>query len=253
MEAVQQQSNLELSGERSVSFTDRGQALTYVFRTVTAQDWKNFFAGMVLDTKTETIGSETVRTDRFDFKSAGLDLVEASLLRVHGYTTQNGQSIESLPNWKQRLPYNHRLRAAALLQEVAVSQSAREFVIYAETEEVVLRAKWGAQAPGVMFEYDGLVHRFTPASVEQQRRYTRAMSESRVVRDKSGSVRTVYPMRQGLLMELYDELVHSVDGYAVAGERLSSQSEAIRQSMDGMHKVVAVQQIFDSVTSERAA
>ena len=139
-----------------------------------------------------------------------------------------------------------------LLQDVSVSQSSdRSFVISADTEDVVLRAKWGSTAPGKMTEFDGLVHHFASPSIEQQRLYNRAMSETRIVQDGKGAVRTIYPMRQELLLALYDGCIRGVDGYCAGGSPLQSVEE-IQRNMDAMHKITAVQNLFAGIVSEAA-
>jgi hypothetical protein len=57
------------------------------------------------------------------------------------------------------------------------------------------------------------------------------------------------------MIELYDELIQSVEGYGVAGRPLESPQD-IRREMDAYHKSEAVAQLFnvsDSSPAEAAA
>lgn len=230
---------LGLAGNRVVSFKDRGQAFTYIFRRIQACDWQQFFAGIVVES--ERLGKQ--RVDRIDHRNASLALLDASLSSVEGYKTRGQGSLCDWPNWKDRLPYGHRIQAATLLQEVRVSEATREFILDPDTDEVSLTAAWGSAAPGSMIRFDGLLHRFRPPSAEDQRRFNRASSEARVV-GGGRSGRTIYPGKQQLLAALYDQLVIGVEGYAVEGEPLSTNVEMIRREMDALHKVAAVQELF---------
>lgn len=238
---------LPLDAQRSVTFKDHGQCFTYFFRRISAQDWLDFFSGISFES--ERVGSE--RVDRFDFRTAGFELVQRTLERVEGYklgagggTTSGGGDLMELANWKARLPYGHVQLAASLLQKVTESKEEREFVIQPDLDEVFLDAVWEAAGAGKMNEYRGLIHRFRCPSAEDRRRFNRATSEARVV-GGTRTGRTIYPGRQKLLAELYDQLVESVEGYGVAGQELKG-AEQIRREMDAFHKVSAVQLLFVS-------
>jgi hypothetical protein len=240
--------SIELAGDRVVSFTDRGQPLAYIFRRIEEIDWKQFFNGLVFESERE--GNE--RVDRFDMKTAGLAMVDSCLVDVKGYSFAGDRPLEKKEGWAQHLPYGHRVKAASLLQDVIISRVSREFVIYPDVEEVVIAAKWGYTQPGTMTQFDGLLHRFAQPTAEHLRRYNRAMSETRVVTTGHSS-RTVHAVRQPLLMEMYDQLIQSVDGYQISGQPLGSNIMQIRSNMDAAHKVVAVQQLFTPVGEAQAA
>jgi hypothetical protein len=90
--------------------------------------------------------------------------------------------------------------------------------------------------------FSGLLHRFNPPTAEHKRKYNRAVSQTRVIGDaRSGT--TVFQGRQRLLVEFYDQLIASVDGYTLRGQPLTS-AEQIRAEMDTVHKIIAVQQLF---------
>lgn len=228
---------IELAGARSVSFSDKGHSFTYVFRRIEDADWRRFFSGIVVES--ERVGKQ--RVDRIDHRTASLALIESCLVSVSGYAAPNGGEVMQLQNWKTRLPYGHRVRAAELLQDARASESSSSFVIEPDTDTVSLSAKWGG-ADG-MLQFDGLVHRFTPPSGEDQRRFNRAASEARVVGGGRNG-RTIYPGRQQLLLNLYDQLIVSVEGYTVSGEPLGSDVSKIRTWMDSLHKVAAAQELF---------
>lgn len=230
---------IDLGAPRTVSFkTEGGQAVTYEFRRIEEKDWRSFFAGVIVES--ETVGKQ--RVDRIDSRDAGLGLVDAALVSVSGYQTRDGAAVSSWPNWKQRLPYGHRVRAANLLQDVKISTTPRVLFLEPDTDEVVLRAAWGSATPGTMLYFDGLVHRFTPPSAEDARKFNRAMSEVRVV-GGSRNGRTVYPAKHGLLADLYDRLIVGVEGYAVGGRPLAAREDIVR-NMDAFHKMAAAQQLF---------
>jgi hypothetical protein len=229
---------IQLDAPRTVSFKAGKNAFTYTFRRITDADWRQYFAGISFITERAGAG----RTNRLDVRSSGLDLVEHCLEKVEGYPMRDGSNIMDLADWKQRLPYGHRLKAAELLVDVSLSDVDREYFFEPDIDEVVLDAAWNSAAPGLMTRCFGLVHRFHPATAEHQRRFNRATSESRVV-GGSRAGRTIYPGSQALLIALYDELVVSVDGYGVQGKPLTG-ADAIKHEMDTFHKVSAVQQLF---------
>jgi len=229
---------LELTGKRVVSFKDRGQAITFFFRRLTAADWQKFFAGCVFET--ERIGA--TQTRRIDHRTAGMELVESALLDAVGYKLRDGADLTALPSWQKRIPAGHKVAAAELLQKVSESQDDVERWFDPEAQEVYLDAAWGSETPGKMMKYSGLVHRFTPPTAEHERKYNRASSEARVV-GGSRAGRTIYPGRQELLIAIYDQLIITVEGYSVNGKPLEDPKE-IRSEMDAAHKVTAVQALF---------
>lgn len=231
---------LPLDAPRVVNFRDRGNPFTWHFRRLTDDDWRNYFAAGVVESER----SGTALINRIDFASAGVALVENALTTVDGYLMRQGE-LMALPKWKQRLPLGHRQLALNLLQQVDVNQQDRELVFDADVEEVRLDAMWEIvpKPDGANTMYRGLVHRLRLPSAEEQRKYFRATSESRVV-GGSRTGRTIYANRRGILLELYDELVVEVEGYSVAGEPLTGRFEAIRKHMDGCHKMLAAAQLF---------
>jgi hypothetical protein len=51
-------------------------------------------------------------------------------------------------------------------------------------------------------------------------------------------------MKHKLMLELYDQLIQSVEGYGIAGKPLEGV-EQIRREMDGYHKTEAIAQLFN--------
>lgn len=237
--------NLELQGDRVVSFTDRGKPFTYTLNRLKAEDWKKFWAELQITAQTE----KQTRTRTSDNTSPAIDLVTRCVKDVEGYKLSSGEPFTSLPNWKDRLPIGHRSHVGALLQDVRFDDDA-EFVFDPEYEVVRLRSVWGSVEPGKMVDHYGLVHRMLPVSAEQQRRVSRAMSQSIVV-GGSRSDQTIYPSVHHLYLELYDELIVSVAGYSVGGTEISTADEA-RGQMDAAHKVGAVLALFRSPDTEAA-
>jgi uncharacterized protein (UPF0297 family) len=242
--------NLELAGNRTVSFTDRGRAFGLVFRQIGDSDWKKFFACITAETERDG----DTRIDRFDFRSAGMELVESCLVSAAGYKIDGqGTALESIPGWQKRIPYGHKVKAAELLQDVSLSTSQRD-VFISDTEEVVLRAKWGSSTLGCMNEFDGLIHRFSQPEAGHLQKYNRSMSETRTSGGNGKPLRTVYPARQALFIQLYDELIDSVEGYALSGDpTIALNLDQIRNQMDAFHKVVALQKLFSPALQESLA
>jgi hypothetical protein len=242
---------LPLDAERVVSFKQSGRALTFKFRRITDGDWKRYFDAITLRSVSVAGAKKQSRTDEFDYRTARLALVDETLTDVQGYNTADGSPISAMKDWQSRVPYGHKLAASQLLEAVERSSNVdadRQFTILADADEVFLDASWGSATPGEMTRYLGLVHRFKPVTIEQQRKYNRATSRAVVVGGRHGGT-TEYAKPHSILASLYDELVLSVDGYGVNGAALDG-AENIRREMDTLHKVEAVQQLFATPDAE---
>lgn len=226
---------LPLDAERVVAFSDRGKFLyTFQLRRLTAEDWEHFFNGIVVSS--QTLGD--TQKNIIDMNTPGLDLVQRVLTGATGYAGE----FTAKKDWQKRVPPGHIRLIAELLRDVRVSEKGGEGPIDPDRYEVELVAKWNANAQGQMLQYDGLAHRFDAPTAEHQRKYNRAMAESRVV----GGTRTgttIYVPRQKVLVDFYDELVSSVSGYSVSQLEITSAEDAKRH-MDAYHKVMAVQALF---------
>jgi hypothetical protein len=54
---------------------------------------------------------------------------------------------------------------------------------------------------------------------------------------------TIYAGKHGLMADLYDELVISVDGYSIGGSPLGDAAQ-VKKEMDTFHKVAALRLLF---------
>lgn len=230
--------------ERHITWqaTESGQIRTHIFRRLTAEDWAAYFAAITIEADRE---SRLVDVD-----TAALKLYDRAAVRAEGYSVAGGATLESLPNWKSRIRPGHRIQAVDQLTKVTASEDAKLALVEPDVDVVALDAAWSASAPGLMTNYKGLLHRFTPPSVEHQQRYSRETKRSTIV-GGSRTGRTIYPVKEKILLKLYDELIQSVDGYSVGGEALTER-EAICREMDAFHKVAAAGQLFSTLGEEEA-
>lgn len=228
---------LDLATPRTVELQDRGRTYTLHCRRITEEDWTKYFLGIVI--VSEQNGRERINT--VDVNAARLALVGRVLTDVEGYRVEGGAELTSLAGWQNRVPMAHRLRLAEVLTDVRPSAEEDDGLIYLNGDEVVLTASWNMD--GAMVQFTGLKHRLAAPSEAQYRRYSNQASRSRVV-GGSRTGKTIYSGAQVTLAELYDELILSVDGYAVNGVPLADDKEAIRRSMDMLHKVMAAQEMF---------
>jgi hypothetical protein len=228
---------LELDGERSVTFRDRGHAYTYTFSRIGSVDWLHYFEGVAITSRRE--GKNGV-VETLDLESAGVDLVESKVVKAEGYAGD----FMSDPKWKQCLPFGHVRAAAQLLRDGNISPVDDSQPLNPLKVEVAIDAKWNVSKPGEMRQFGGLLHRFNPPTAEHKRKYNRAISQTRVIGDARSGI-TVFQGRQRLLVEFYDQLIASVEGYALRGQPLASP-EQIRAEMDAVHKIIAAQQLFAS-------
>jgi hypothetical protein len=222
---------LPLDGERAVTFRDKGQQFTYYFNRINAADYRNrLFDGMSVSS--ENAGGALL--NKIDIWTPRLQLLDATIARVEGYRMREGELMD-LPNWKAKLPHGHREKAMDLLLDVTSSDTAPASEYFdPDCQEVRVDAFWGIDidAKGVRTNrrYLGLVHRFTPPSAEHSRKWNRAAGESRVVGGSRRS-KTVRAGNHGMMIDLYDELVISVEGYSVGGTALADRDQ-VKREMD---------------------
>jgi hypothetical protein len=239
---------LDLS-ERAVTWKNaQGEVRAHIFRRIGDADWRAYFAAISIERDRE---SQTI-----DFTTAALTLYERCALRTRGYAVAGGAQVETLARWKDRLPMGHRIQAVDLLIKVE-KHEGRNMEIEPELETVALDAFWGirppskmADAPPGMLKYSGLLHRFAPPTAEYAQRFARETSRTVIV-PGSRTGRTIYPVREKILLNLYDELIRTVEGYGVDGKALVDR-EAIVREMDGFHKVAAVGCLFSRAGEEEA-
>ncbi len=225
---------LMLDAQRVVTFKDGNFVYTYYFNRISAQDWERFFDGIFYASRND--GKAQVTT--LDLDTPASELVEQMLDRVEGYSGD----FMSKAGWKNKLPPRHVRPVSMELRSVVASDTESDKPFDPESIEARLDATWGMLEPGKMTQYNGLVHRFSPVSLELRRKFYRAGAQSRVVGGSRNGT-TIHALRHKALMKAYDELIQSVEGYGVAGRALSTREEIIRE-MDAYHKVKAVEQLF---------
>jgi hypothetical protein len=165
------------------------------------------------------------------------------LIDAKGYATADGGPVADTPGWQQLIPLRHRQAAANVLVDVERAEVNDDDPIPLGVEPVHLNAVWGADSEGVMRKYTGLVHRFATPTGEQQRRYSRDSSRSVIVGGSRRGV-TKWMGNQATLIDLYDELIRGVEGYAVNGVELAGRDSIVAE-MDTYHKVAAAAVLFE--------
>lgn len=235
--------------ERTVAMKllDSGATVRHTFRALTLADIDAYFSEMKVESAREGDGLAW----EIDLVTPRLKLYDRAIRSVDGYKLTDGRKLTDLPNWKNRVPGPHRLKAIERLIDVARSEGSSGVLLDPEAEIVKVDAFWSA-APGAetMAKYLGLVHRFQAPSVEHWRKLNNASSRSVAV-GGSRSGRTIYPKLNRVYAELYDELILSVDGYSFGGEPLTERAQIAAQ-MDPFHKIAAATALFDR-SAEAAA
>jgi hypothetical protein len=233
---------LPLDSPRVISIRDGKFTYTFHFARITQADWELYFNSIYWTSKND--GASQVQT--FDVDTPGIELFERKLIKAEGYA---GAELKKEDFWK--IPPRHSSPVAWLLRTCAVADEGEDQPFNPELVEVRLNALWSV-LPGdtspTMFK--GLVHRFAPPSPEQKKRVYRAGAMSKIV-GGSRSGTTVHGSRHKILMELYDQLIQSVDGYSCGdtafggvSTAFGSDRAAIIREMDALHKFTAAQQLF---------
>lgn len=209
---------LNLDVPRTITLKTKSGEFTYSTRRVTQKDWEQYLQGIV---------DQTMRVDGefqkvYEADSAQVELADRVLLNLD----------------TSKVPFSHRLAIGTVLRSVSPLEEFEAEI--AERIVVRLGAMWPVDGKSQVFE--GLVHRFRHPSIEDLKRYKFETSRVRVRGEGKDSV-SVYPPRLAIGMKLYDELIDSVDGYAVNGASLDGKENIVRE-MDGMHKAVAALHLF---------
>jgi hypothetical protein len=204
---------------------------TWHMRRITGADWKQYFMGIVH----QTLNEGETRSQVYDSESALVELVTRAVDRVEGY----GPTVAG--KWREWLPERHRLAVGMALRGVGAAEDSGTAELLAELVEVKLDATWSA-VDETMQLIRGLVHRFRHPSIEQLKRYNFEMARVRTSGTAESGI-TIHPSRQLVAMNLYDELIDSVDGYTVQDSPLTDV-ETIRREMDGLHKATAALELF---------
>lgn len=231
--------SIELTAPRVIEIDSRGKKFVLTLARISKKQWLRYFEGIV--NSSENQGGK--RVDRFDSSGARVALVEEVLVDAKGYKTPDSVAITSISGWQQQIPLSHRLAAGESLVSVERADPPEDDELVLGFENVFLNAVWGADEAGVMRKYHNLCHRFKTPTAEQQKRFSRESSRSRVVGGSRKGV-TQWMGAQATLIDLYDELVLSVDGYTVDGEPLGDDRTGIVVEMDAYHKVAAADALF---------
>jgi hypothetical protein len=243
VETAKQEVLLDLAVPRIIVLNEGTRQYILRCRRIIEADWLAYFRGIFVSS--EQHGRE--RINIVDATSPRVALAEAVLESAEGYKVAGGAELSSLPNWRSKVPLAHRLLLGETLADVRPSTSLdADLVLEPEAESIYLSTTWTGEPDCMghweMQRFAGLKHVLKTPTQEQQTRYAREGSRSRVI-GGSRSGRTIYPGANALLVRLYDELVLSVDGYSVAGSPLAGR-EAIIREMDTSHKVMAAQELF---------
>jgi len=237
---------IELDKPRVIPIPDRGRKYILTVGVITKQQWLRYFDGIV--SMSENQQGKEVNT--YDARTARVELVEKALINAEGYRTADNSPVTSTEGWQQLIPMSHRLAVADVLVAVGRDAASEDAPITLGLETVYLKARWSADESGALQEYAGLCHRFKTPNAEHQRRYQRAISRSTIV-GGSRTAKTRWLGAQSTLIELYDELIETVDGYRIGNDALTARDEIIRV-MDAYHKAAAAEQLFSAAAPELA-
>jgi hypothetical protein len=222
---------LPLDAPRNIAIQFSGHIYRWYFRRIAQKDWERFFDRFRIESYRS--GAEVMET--FEFATAMRELISTTLERVEGYKLDAAKN----PKWRDYLPEQHVRLFCMALREVSRSVDVGDGPLaITEHHEISLDALWASDEAGKAIRYAGLIHRFNAPTLEQQKKFNRAVNSTRVIGD-SRNGRTLYPEKQKLEMAYYDELIAEVDGYSVGGAALTGV-ENIRREMDGCHKVAAI-------------
>lgn len=231
---------IELAKPRVIVIEDRGKKYSLKLDRITKKQWLKYFEGIM--STSENKGGK--RVNHFESTGALVELVELLLIGAEGYATADGSPIAQVAGWQQLVPLRHRQAVGGAIVDVHRDDPSEEETIVLGAEAISLTAVWGADEAGVMRKFSGLRHCFKTPSAQHQGRYSRDSNCSVIVGGRRGITRWLGV--QATLIELYDELIQSVEGYTVNGVELGSDRTAIVGEMDAYHKVVAAASLFEA-------
>jgi hypothetical protein len=235
---------LMLDQPRVIPIREGKRDYTFYFRRILQADWEQYFSGLYLSSRNEGVA----QLNTTDFSTAGIELFESTLTKVVGYSRE----LTTTEDFKKVLP-RHSVAVAGLLRSVFISEDEDDKPLDCDSIVALVDAYWSQTTDaGQITQYKGLLHRFAPPNVEQRKRYMRGGAISKVIGGTRKGSTTVYSLRNKLLLDLYDQLILSVDGYGVAGKPLEG-AEQIRREMDAYHKAEAVAQLFNTQPETAAA
>jgi hypothetical protein len=224
-------SMLDLVTGRIIAMQFGARTYTWTFRRILRADWEKFFRSF--DTETTTILGE--QTETFEIESGMMDLARSCVTSVAGY------AMPETGDFRAMLPLGHLRAFGVALRDVSASAADDDAPIaLSELAEISLDCTWSENRL-----WRGLLHRFRPPTLQQQRKFNRACGTYRILGNERGN-RTLYPARQALMMNYYDELIESVEGYSEGGAEIGSRRDVIIREMDCAHKVAAVQALLNA-------
>jgi hypothetical protein len=235
---------LMLDEPRVIALRDGKRSYIFHFRRITQADWLTYFSGLYLATRND--GTSQLNTT--DIQTSGIELFHSTLTKVTGYARE----LTAPADFKKVLP-RHSVPVSWALRTVIPSSVDDDKPVDPDCIEARIDALWSQIKPGdETAMWPGLLHRFKPPTIEQQKRFMRGGAVSRVIGGTRKGATTIYSLKNKLLLDLYDELIQSVDGYGVKGVPLGPV-EQIRAEMDAYHKVEAVAQLFNTVEAQPEA
>ena len=229
---------IELSEGRTLALRQGGHVFAVELRRAEETEWLEYFDGIVISA--EQKGREVTRET--DSTAPALALLEKLMMKPVGY----GDEAAGTPDWQSKLPLAHRLAYVNLLLNVEAVDEPDEAPFVFGSESVYLRCLWTADAAGRMGECTTR-HIFATPTAEHVHRYMRQISRSKVVGGSRGG-KTFYSGAQRVLVEIYDELICSVEGYSLHGAKLEGSPIDLR--MDARHKVAAAARLFAPAETE---
>jgi hypothetical protein len=236
----------DLAQARIISLTIGKFSYILKLNPPTKTHWLKYFAAIT--NTSERVDGKLVTI--FETATAKTELAQALLADAFGYRTQNNQPLSEIDGWKELIPLSHCEAAGKVLTEIG-SVDSEDAPVMLGGEVVRLEALYSAnEDQSGMIKATDLVHYFRTPSIEHQRQYARSLNRSFVV-GGSRSAKTVWPGGQPTLIDLYDELVTSVEGYGYSGAALTDR-ESIVRNMDAYHKVAAMAPLFSSVSPKNS-
>jgi len=240
----------DLAQSRIVPFTVSGHTYILTLSPPNKAQWLKYFEAIV-NTSERIDGKQS---NVFDTSAAKTKLAQALLTDASGYRTLGGKPLQEMENWQKLVPISHCMTAGNILVSVGKSETSDDEPMLLGTEEVRLEALYTANSERTsVVKLTDLIHHFQTPTVEQQRRYTSSINRSFIV-GGSRAGKTVWQGGQRVLIELYDELILSVEGYGFNGHWLEEEPvDSIISKMDCFHKVAAAEPLFSSVSPDTQA
>ena len=214
----------ELRAQIQVTENQHKYRLTHVFEPVTAADWLEFdrLTRVVMESDEETIEFDSMAADAAEW------LWSERIRTVEGYDP-------NLPDdWKDLIHLRHKeaaLKALAQVYPVETgdkNEPGPEYLALGKATVVALEAARN----GV--EFPSLHHRLRRPTTSQQKEYSRRTSQTAYARGTRKKAKALVASHLDYLLELYDELIESVEGYEPNDPKL----------MDPLHKRAAVEVLF---------